>query len=99
MTLEEVYPEANPRFYYIDPRHPLVSGLVSAMQSLKITPRVSGSEGATVITFFKKMNIPAVATGFGREGCAHIADEYACLDNLYKGAKVLVAFLKGYRFN
>jgi succinyl-diaminopimelate desuccinylase len=85
--------------YYIDPRHPLVSSLVSAMQSLKIKPRVSGSEGATVITFFKALNIPAVATGFGTEGCAHIADEYACLDNLYNGAKVLVTFLKGYKFN
>ena len=85
--------------YYIDPGHPLVSSLVSAMQSLKIKPRISGSEGATVITFFKAMNIPAIATGFGTEGCAHIADEYACLDNLYKGAQVLVVFLKGYKFS
>ncbi|MDP3042222.1 MAG: M20 family metallopeptidase [Candidatus Omnitrophota bacterium] len=85
--------------YYIDPGHPLVSSLVSAMKSLKIKPRISGSEGATVITFFKKMNIPAIATGFGTEGCAHTADEYACLDNLYNGAQVLAAFLKGYRFS
>ena len=85
--------------YYIDPGHPLVSSLVSAMQSLGIKPRISGSEGATVITFFKAMNIPAIATGFGTEGCAHIADEYASLDNLYRGAQVLVAFLKKYRFS
>jgi len=85
--------------YYISPRHPLVSSLVSAMQSLGIKPRVSGSEGATVITFFKAMNIPAIATGFGTEGCAHIADEYACLDNLYNGARVLVEFLTKYKFN
>ena len=84
--------------YYISPRHPLVSSLVSAMQSLKIKPRVSGSEGATVITFFKALNIPAVATGFGTEGCAHIADEYACLDNLYNGARILEVFLKNYNF-
>ncbi|MDD5129747.1 MAG: M20 family metallopeptidase [Candidatus Omnitrophica bacterium] len=85
--------------YYIDPEHPLVNNLVSAMKGLKIKPQISGSEGATVITFFKALGIPAVATGFGTEGCAHIADEYACLDNLYKGAQVLVAFLKEYRFN
>ena len=85
--------------YDIDPRHPLVSSLVSAMQSLGIKPRISGSEGATVITFFKALNIPAIATGFGTEGCAHIADEYACLDNLYNGSKVLVEFLKKYKFN
>ena len=85
--------------YWIDSAHPLVSSLVSAMQSLKIKPRISGSEGATVITFFKAASIPAVATGFGREGQAHVADEYACLDNLYQGAQLLVAFLKGYKFN
>ncbi|MFA5200585.1 MAG: M20 family metallopeptidase [Candidatus Omnitrophota bacterium] len=84
--------------YYIDPSHPLVSSLVQAMKQLKIKPRVSGSEGATVITFFKKEGIPAIATGFGFEGCAHIANEYASLDNLYKGSQVLVEFLKGYKF-
>ena len=85
--------------YSIDPGHPLVSSLVSAMRSLKIKPRISGSEGATVITFFKALNIPAVATGFGTEGCAHIADEHACLDNLYQGSRVLVGFLKKFKFN
>ena len=84
--------------YYIDPHHSLVSSLVSAMQSLGIKPRISGSEGATVITFFKAMNIPAIATGFGTEGCAHIADEYARLNNLYNGSRVLVEFLKKYKF-
>jgi acetylornithine deacetylase/succinyl-diaminopimelate desuccinylase-like protein len=69
------------------------------MKSLKIKPRISGSEGATVITFFKAMNIPAVATGFGTEGCAHIADEHADLDNLYNGSRALVEFLKKYKFN
>jgi succinyl-diaminopimelate desuccinylase len=85
--------------YFIDPRHPLVSSLVSAMKSLKIKPRISGSEGATVITFFKARHIPAVATGFGTEGCAHIADEYADLNNLYNGSRVLVEFLKKYKFD
>lgn len=85
--------------YSINPGHPLVKGLASAMKNLKINPRISGSEGATVITFFKLKNIPAVATGFGTESCAHVADEYASLSNLYKGAQVLVSFLKNYRFN
>lgn len=83
--------------YSINSNHPLVKGLSSAMKNLKIKPRISGSEGATVITFFKLKNIPAVATGFGTESCAHIADEYAHLSNLYNGAKVLVSFLKDYK--
>jgi acetylornithine deacetylase/succinyl-diaminopimelate desuccinylase-like protein len=85
--------------YSINPGHPLVKGLASAMKNLKINPRISGSEGATVITFFKLKNIPAVATGFGTESCAHVADEYASLSNLYKGGQVLVSFLKDYKFN
>jgi len=85
--------------YSIASNHPLVKGLASAMKDLKVDPRISGSEGATVITFFKLKNIPAVATGFGTEGCAHVADEYARLSNLYKGAQVLVSFLRNYKFS
>ena len=81
--------------YYIEPQHPLVSSLALAMRKLKINPRISGSEGATVITFFKERNIPAIATGFGNEGCAQMADEYAKVGSLYKGALVLEEFLKG----
>ncbi|MFA6130394.1 MAG: ArgE/DapE family deacylase [Candidatus Omnitrophota bacterium] len=85
--------------YTINSAHPLVKGLVSAMKDRKISPHISGSEGATVITFFKLKNIPAVATGFGTMKCAHVADEYACLSNLYKGAQVLVSFLENYKFD
>lgn len=53
-----------------------------------------GSEGATVITFFKKFNIPAVATGFGQSGCAHIADEYVKISALFRGAQALERFIK-----
>ena len=85
--------------YSINPQHPLVKCLASAMCKVKVKPQLSGSEGATVITFFKARNIPALATGFGKEGCAHIADEYAQVSNLYKGSKVLVEFLKDYKFS
>ena len=85
--------------YTINSAHPLVKGLVSAMKDRKTSPHISGSEGATVITFLKLKNIPAVATGFGTKKCAHVADEYACLSNLYKGAQVLVSFLDNYKFD
>lgn len=84
--------------YYIDPGHKLVVRLAQAMRKESVKPRISGSEGATVITFFKERNIPAVATGFGAEGCAHIVDEYARISNLYKGSLVLERFLKEYEF-
>ncbi|MDD5770885.1 MAG: M20 family metallopeptidase [Candidatus Omnitrophica bacterium] len=85
--------------YCIDVKHPLVKGLSEAMKGLGISPRISGSEGATVITFLKENGIPAVATGFGACGCAHASDEYARLGSLHKGAQVLVSFLKNYKFN
>ncbi len=84
--------------YYIDRDHQLVNYLSLAMQRMKIKPRIKGSEGATVITFFQNKNIPALATGFGAQGCAHSVDEYVKVESLYKGALVLERFLKLYHF-
>jgi succinyl-diaminopimelate desuccinylase len=84
--------------YHIEDRHPLITHLKKAMISFKVKPAIKGSEGATVITFFQHKKIPAVATGFGSAGCAHIADEYVEIDNLYKGALALEEFLKSHRF-
>jgi len=84
--------------YYINEAHPLVANLKKAMHKFKIKPNIKGSEGATVITFFQREHIPAIATGFGVDGCAHTADEYVKIDNLYKGALVLEEFLKSYKF-
>ena len=84
--------------YSIDQNHPLVTGLKKAMNSLKAKPVIKGCEGATVITFFQHKGIPAVATGFGSSGCAHMSDEFVKISNLYKGAQVLEKFLKSYKF-
>ncbi|MDO8661680.1 MAG: M20 family metallopeptidase [Candidatus Omnitrophota bacterium] len=84
--------------YTISEKHPLVSSLKKAMRVFGVRPRVCGSEGATVITFFQDKHIPAIASGFGSSGCAHISDEYAEIDNLYKGAQVLENFLVNYQF-
>ncbi len=76
--------------YQIRANHPLVKSLLKSDSKFK----VAGSEGATVITFFKKHKISAVATGFGCGGCAHISDEYVSVDNLYRGALALERFIK-----
>lgn len=76
--------------------HKLVECLAQAMRFLKIKPVLRGSEGATVISFFQEKKIPSLATGFGVGTCAHMADEYARIDNLYKGALLLENFLKNY---
>lgn len=85
--------------YSINQSHSLVKCITKAMRKFKVKPQIKGSEGATVITFFQNKNIPAIATGFGCEGCAHTADEYVKIDNLYKGALVLEEFLKTYQFS
>ena len=55
---------------------------------------MKGSEGATVITFFREKAIPAVATGYGAKGAAHATDEFARADDLYRGAVLLERFVK-----
>jgi succinyl-diaminopimelate desuccinylase len=85
--------------YCISETHSLVSYLKKAMRRMDLRPKIKGSEGATVITFFQQKNIPAVSTGFGCGGCGHIANEYVKIDNLYKGAQALEEFLKIYHFN
>jgi succinyl-diaminopimelate desuccinylase len=84
--------------YVINEGHPLIRSLTGAMKECGVKGSIQGSEGATVITFFQTYRIPAIATGFGSEGCAHTADEYVRTENLYRGAQVLEAFLKRYDF-
>lgn len=81
--------------YEIEPDHELVGSLLKVWRGRKKSAGLKGSEGATVITFFKEKGIPAVATGFGSQTCAHSNDEYVKIDTLYQGARALEEFLKG----
>jgi len=85
------------QYFSIEEKHPLVACLSRAMRKMKVRPKVCGSEGATVISFFQNEKIPAIATGFGCSGCAHSSDEYVKINSLYKGAMVLEEFLKDYQ--
>lgn len=80
--------------YTIDEKHPLVKSLIEAIREVKIKPQIKGSAGATVITFFKARNIPAVSFGCGSSACSHGSNEYVKIDNLYKGARILERFLR-----
>lgn len=82
--------------YDIDRNHPFVKIYLDSNRKMGIQSTVKGSEGATVITFFKKQGIPAFATGYGSRGTAHTTDEYAEINKLYKGARLLEQFLKDY---
>ena len=82
--------------YEIDSRLPLVAAYTQSAHKHKVKPLIKGSEGATVITFFKKYRIPAFATGFGAAGTAHTTDEYAVINTLCKGAKILEQYIKDY---
>ncbi len=84
--------------FFIAKAHPLVKALVEAWKKAHRSPCLSGSEGATIISFFQAHGIDAVATGFGCQGCAHTVNEYAHVDSLYSGAKALEGFLKRFRF-
>jgi len=71
----------------------LVKSLTEALARNGRRPRMKGSEGATVITFFKKKGIDAAAFGFGSTGQAHVTDEYVRVRDLVLGAKVLQDFV------
>lgn len=80
--------------YAINKRDPLINYLIKAVKNLNLKPQLTGSEGATVMTFFQDKKIPAVAFGFGSSGQSHNTDEYVKINNLYKGARALEEFLK-----
>ncbi len=82
--------------YEISANDPLVKTYVNTAKKLKIHADVRGSEGATVISFFKKQGIPAFATGYGTKGTAHTTDEYCEIEKLVQGARLLEQFLKDY---
>lgn len=81
--------------YEINKRHILAQSLLKCWREHSKSAGFKGSEGATVITFFKERGIPAVATGFGSQGCAHINDEYVKIENLCRGAEALEEFIRG----
>lgn len=95
----EIEIEGVQRPYEIATDHPLVTELEKAMRKRGVRPRVTGSEGATVISFFQAAGIPSVATGFGTTGCCHVADEYVVTENLVKGAGILEEFLRAFSFD
>ena len=82
--------------YEIEREHRFVKTYVQSAQKMGFPTTLKGSEGATVITFFKKHGIPAFATGYGSSGTAHSTDEYVKIDHLYRGAQLLEVFLKEY---
>ena len=80
--------------YEIKSSHPLVRCLTKAGRGIIKRSEIKGSEGATVITFFKKRSIPAVATGYGSSGCAHATNEFVRINDLTRGAKTLERFIR-----
>jgi acetylornithine deacetylase/succinyl-diaminopimelate desuccinylase family protein len=82
--------------YEIDSKHPCVTAYLKTAGKMKCKAMIKGSEGATVMTFFKKHKIPAFATGFGAQGTAHTNDEYIYVKSLVRGTQVLEWFVKEY---
>jgi len=82
--------------YEIPAAHPLVATYIQSAKKVKMRCDIKASEGATVMTFFRKYHIPAFASGYGAKGTAHTTDEYARVETLYRGTRLLEQFLKDY---
>jgi acetylornithine deacetylase/succinyl-diaminopimelate desuccinylase family protein len=76
--------------------HPFVKAFVASAHGAGVTPRLKGSNGATVISFFQHYGIAAFSTGFGKHGTLHANDEYAEIKILYNGTRALEQFIKDY---
>jgi succinyl-diaminopimelate desuccinylase len=82
--------------YEIDKNHPYIKAYLETCRKMGCKATIKGSEGATVITFFKKHGIPAFATGFGAHNTAHSTDEYIYIKSLVKGTQALERYVKEY---
>jgi acetylornithine deacetylase/succinyl-diaminopimelate desuccinylase family protein len=82
--------------YEIDRENPFVRLYAKTVRSAGRKAELKGSEGATVITFFKTHKIAAFATGFGAHRSAHATDEYIFVKSLFNGTKVLEQYVKEY---
>jgi len=80
--------------YEADTSLPFVKALLSCVRKYRKGAKLAGSEGATVISFFKKRN--AVCVGFGPENVAHMNDEYVEVSNLTDGAGALEDFVRAF---
>lgn len=82
--------------YEVDGKHPFVQKFIKISRKHGGPAALKGSEGATVITFFKKHGIFAFATGWGAHNTAHTTDEYIYVNSLCKGTKALEEYIKVY---
>ncbi len=82
--------------YEIEKNNPFVQTYIQSVKKMGNKATVKGSEGATVISLFKKYQIPAFATGFGAHGTAHTTDEYIFIKSLYEGTRTLEQFVKDF---
>ncbi|MDD4955080.1 MAG: ArgE/DapE family deacylase [Candidatus Omnitrophica bacterium] len=78
----------------VDKNMPAVGILRSTLKRNGIKSKLSPSFGATVITFLKDVGIDSFSFGFGSKGNAHVKNESVKIENLNKGIKVLVEYVK-----
>ncbi|MDO8580147.1 MAG: ArgE/DapE family deacylase [Candidatus Omnitrophota bacterium] len=82
--------------YEIDRHNKFVKLYADTAKRMGRQAHLKGSEGATVITFFKKHGIPAFATGYASSGTAHTTDEYIDVKPLCQGTRLLERYIKEY---
>lgn len=82
--------------FEMDMKNPYVKMFLSSAKKVGVKAKLTGSNGATVISFFKAHGIPCFATGFGKTGTMHATDEYAEIKTLFDGTRLLEEFIRMY---
>jgi acetylornithine deacetylase len=90
------FPMLNSDGNMLPANHPLVKGLLAALERNGLERKVRAMTAACDAWFYNNMaGIPTVVFGGGSLACAHAADEHILLEDVYKTADVLLDFVMG----
>lgn len=78
----------------VSPDHPLVTGLLSALEAEGEKPLVEGMTAWVDAALLNEAGIPAVCFGPGSIAQAHSADEWVDVEEIRRGTRVLTRFCR-----
>ena len=79
----------------VDAAHPLVRGLLEAIEEAGVEPRVEAMTAGVDAAFLNQAGLPAVCFGPGSIEKAHAADESVAADEVERCAAILTSFARG----
>lgn len=83
----------------VSPSHPLVQGILGAVEAEGVQPRVEGMTAWVDAAYLNGAGIPAVCFGPGSIAQAHSADEWVAEEEIRMAARILTRFTREFLAN